>query len=138
MVWGTTWLRVRMLLASGALAALLAAGCRNDGPPTAASVTSENGSGAITVVAESTSFSVERIEVQAGATTTIALQNRDAVAHSLTVYADESPEGDVTADTGEIAGGESGESVVFFAAAGEHAFRCEIHPDKMRGTLVVR
>ena len=126
-----------MLAAGGAIAALLATGCRNDGPPTA-SVTPENGSGAITVVAESTSFSVERIEVQAGATTTIALENRDAVAHMLTVYVAASPEGDIAADTGEVAGGERGEAVVFFAAPGEHAFRCEIHPDTMRGTLVVR
>ena len=89
-------------------------------------------------MAEGTSFSVERIEVQTGATTTITLENRDAVAHTLTVYLGDSPEGDIAAETGEIAGGHSGESVVFFASAGEHAFGCEIHPDKMRGTLIVR
>ena len=137
MVLNTTWRRMRMLLASGALGVLLAAGCGDNDTPTA-SVVPVDGSGGITVVAESTSFSVERIEVQAGATTTIALENSDAVAHTLTVYVGKSPEGDVAADTGEVAGGESGEAVVFFASAGEHAFRCEIHPDTMRGTLVVR
>jgi plastocyanin len=137
MVCAKTWLQVRMLLASGALAALLAMGCSDDGAP-ATSVKPVDGSGGTTVVAARTSFSLERIEVQAGATTTIALENRDAVAHTLTVYLGESPGGDIAADTGQVAGGESGEAVVFFAVAGEHAFRCEIHPDKMRGILVVR
>jgi plastocyanin len=124
-----------MLLASGALGAVLAAGCADNDTPTA-SGKPVDGSG-ITVLAVSTSFSVERIEVRAGATSTIALQNRDEVAHTLTLYLGSSPEGDVAADTGEVAGGERGEAVVFFPSAGEHAFRCEIHPDRMRGTLVV-
>jgi plastocyanin len=101
-------------------------------------VTPVDGSGAIIVVAENTSFSVERIEVRAGATTTISLENRDAVPHTLTVYVGESATGDVLADSGQVAGGETGEAVALFGAPGEHAFRCEIHPERMSGTLVAR
>lgn len=128
---------IRRLVASGALGALLVTGCGGDGPPTA-SVTPLDGSGAIVVVTRDGSFSVERIEVQANTTTTMALENQDAVGHTLTVYLASSPEGDVAADTGEVSAGQRGEAVIFFSAPGEHAFRCEIHPDRMRGTLVVR
>jgi plastocyanin len=132
-----TLLQVRTLLAIGILGVAIALGCSDDDPPTA-SVKPVDGSGEINVVVEGTSFSVERIEVQAGATTTITLDNRDALRHTLTVYVGEEPEGDIAADTGQVEARESGEAVVFFASAGEHAFRCEIHPDKMAGTLVVR
>lgn len=129
-------LTVRMLLAGGVLAVWSATGCGDD-PPTA-SVEPVGGSGAITVVAEGASYDIERIEVQAGATTTVALENRDDATHTLTIYLGETPEGEIAADTGEVGGGERGEAVVFFAAAGEHAYRCEIHPDAMSGTLIVR
>jgi len=125
------------LIASGTLAGVLAASCGGDASP-AAVVTPVEGSGAITVVAEDTSFSVGRIEVQAGTTTTVRFENRDTVAHTLTVYVAASPDGPIAADTGEVAPGETGEAVVLFSAPGEYAFRCEIHPDQMRGTIVVR
>jgi plastocyanin len=132
-----TLLHARTLLAIGMLGVTIALGCSDDDPPTA-SVKPVDGSGGINVVVEGTSFSAERIEVQAGATTTITLDNRDPLAHTLTVYLGGAPEGDIAADTGQVEAGESGEAVVFFASAGEHAFRCEVHPDRMRGTLVVR
>lgn len=124
-------------IAMAALAAMLAAGCDDDEPPIA-SVPLHEGSGGVTVVAKDTSYSPARIEVATGGTTTITLDNQDSVAHTLTVYLGASPKGDVAADTGEVGAGDEGEAVVLFSKAGEHAFRCEIHPDKMRGTLVVR
>ncbi len=126
-----------MLVAGGALAALLSVSCGGDNPPTA-SVTPVDGSGAIIVVAEDTAYNFERVEVQVNSTTTIAFENHDIVAHTLTVYLGPSPEGDVAADTGDVPAGQRGEAVVFFSVPGEHAFRCEVHPETMRGTLVVR
>lgn len=121
------------------LAAFLMVACGGDGGGDAkVAVTAVAGSGSVTVIADRSEFNVERIEVAAGATTAITLENRDTVAHTLTVYVGEPEEGTVAADTGEVPAGESGEAVVFFAAAGERTFRCEIHPEQMRGTLDVR
>ena len=70
-------------------------------------------------------------------TTTIFFRNADEVRHTLTVYLAETPQGTVVADTGEVASGQQDEAVVLFMT-GAHAFRCEIHPEQMRGTIVVR
>lgn len=131
-------LRRRSVVAC-AIGALLLAACDGGGGNDAkVAVTPVEGSGRVTVVADGGKFNVERIEVAAGATTSIALENRDAVAHTFTVYVGGAEEGTVAADTGEVPAGETGEAVVFFAGAGERIFRCEIHPGAMRGTLIVR
>ena len=133
----TLTIAARAVIATAALAAVLAAGCDDEEPPIV-SVPFDEGSGGITVVAKGTSYSLERIEVEAGGTTTITLDNQDSVAHTLAVFLGASAEGEVAADTGEVGAGERGEAVVFFSSAGEHAFRCAIHPDQMTGTLIVR
>jgi len=129
--------RAACMLLVAAFVASSALAC-DDGDPPAASVAPVEGSGAIVVIAESTSFDVERITVQRNTTTSIALENRDDVAHTLTVYLDESGGSDVAADTGEVPAGDRGEAVVFFSTPGTHAYRCTIHPDAMRGVLTVR
>ncbi len=125
------------MLASAAVAVLITAGCGRDAGSTA-KVTAVEGSGGVTVTAAGMRFSVERIEVTAGTATTITLVNHDRLAHTLRVYASGDPEGDIAADTGEVAAGDAGEAVVLFASAGKHPFRCAIHPQQMRGTLVIR
>jgi plastocyanin len=126
-----------MFVTAAALAAWLGAGC-SGGNAHSASVSPVDGSGAITVVVDDGAYSAERIEVQSGATTAITLQNDDAGPHTLTVYLGSAPAGEIAADTGEVASHEQGEAVVFFAAPGEHAFRCEVHPETMHGMIVVR
>ena len=128
----------QVVTALGLTLVLLLVGCDDNGGARTAEVEPNDGSGDVTVVAQESSFDVERIEVEAGTTTTIRLENRDAVTHTLTVYVGGSTEGAVAASTGEVTGGETGETVVFFAGAGEHAFHCEIHPDRMQGVLVAR
>jgi len=126
------WLAVRV-----AVIACFAAAC-NDGGGATVAVESTEGSGAIVVVAESGAFSVDRVEVEAGSTTTITLENRDDVTHTLVVYAGENADSEIAGGTGDVAAGEDGEAVVFFSTTGEHAFRCQIHPSRMSGTFVVR
>ena len=127
----------RALIPVAAIALLIAA-CGGDGGDAKTAVTPVEGSGRATVVAEEGSFNVERIEVAAGATTAILFENRDEITHTFTVYLDDTPEGDLAADSGEVASGDSGGAVVFFSTPGEHAFRCEIHPEQMNGAVIVR
>lgn len=110
----------------------------NDGGGATVAVTSMEGSGAIVVVAASGAFSVDRIEVEAGSTTTITLDNRDDVTHTLVVHAGENADSEIAGGTGDVDAGERGEAVVFFSTPGEHAFRCQLHPSRMSGTFVVR
>jgi plastocyanin len=129
--------RAACMLLVAAFVASLSVGC-DDGDPPAARVAPVEGSGAIAVIAQSRSFDLERITVERNTTTSIALENRDDVAHTLTVYLDESGNSEIAADTGEVPAGERGEAVVFFSTPGTHAYRCTIHPDAMHGVLTVR
>jgi plastocyanin len=117
--------------------ALLLGACDGtDDPPSSATLTS--GSAGVTVTAKGVAFSADDIGIRAGVTVAITLDNADAVPHTLTIYAGATPEGDIVADTGEVAAGEQGEAVVLFSTPGKRAFRCEIHPTQMHGVIDVR
>ena len=120
------------------LLAVVASGCSDGDDARSASPTPEAESATVRVVAQDRAFSLTRIEVPAGAATTITLDNRDATPHTLSVFLRATPEGDLAADTGRVDGGDEGEAVVLFTSPGEHAYRCEVHPTIMRGILVVR
>lgn len=127
---------LRFALTAGVVVALVVSACGGGGGQSIA-VTPKAGSGAIVVRARATAFSVDRIEVTAGASTTVTLQNEDAGPHTFTVYLAASAGGAKVADTGEVAPGASGEATVLFTS-GQHAFRCEFHPETMQGVIVVR
>ena len=117
--------------------ALLVGACdSDDDPPSSATISS--GSARVTVTAKGLAFIPDDIGVQAGETAAITLDNADTVRHTLTIYAGAALEGDIVADTGEVAPGEQGEAVVFFSSPGTRAFRCEIHPGQMQGVVNVR
>lgn len=89
------------------------------------------------VRAQNRTFLPSTIEISAGVTATIALQNDDDTPHTLTVYLAATPEGAIVADTAEVPAGGRGEATMLFAS-GEHAFRCELHPEQMQGEIVVK
>jgi plastocyanin len=126
------------LLAGGASAGLFMAGCAgSDTGGSVAVAPDADGAGAITVTARELSYEPSRIEVVAGAATTVTFHNEDEVAHTLTVYLASSATGAPVADTGEVPPGGAGEITVLFGS-GAHDFRCEIHPDEMSGVIAVR
>lgn len=127
--------KFRIALAALALFAAGGTACRGGGSNDDAAA--PEGGGTILVRAESVSFDITRIEVPAGASMAIVFVNADDVTHTLTVYVGTNAEGAVVADTGQVEAGAEGETAVLFTS-GEHAFRCEVHPDRMSGVIVVQ
>ena len=95
------------------------------------------GSGAIAVTAADFSFTPSEIEAGVGIAVTVELENTGDLPHTLTVYEDDTYATPVEgADTGNVAGGASGEFTATFDEAKTYAFRCDIH-NQMQGTLTV-
>lgn len=116
---------------------LTLAACGEDGGRRVA-VTPISGSGSVVIEARDRAFSAGAIEVAAGTSTTITFENTDDVAHTLRVFAGSEPEDGIAADTGEVAPAGRGEAVVFLSSPGTYAFRCELYPLQMHGSIIVR
>ena len=92
--------------------------------------------GGVTVVAQNVTFDTDRIELAAGAESTITFDNQDAgVQHNVSIYADDTAaenlfRGDLITGPDQIA------YVVPALDAGEYYFRCDVHPT-MSGTVSV-
>jgi plastocyanin len=84
----------------------------------------------LTVVARGFRFEQTELAVDAGAQVTITFDNRDTASHNLDI------EGVAKTD---IFAGPGQRTLTFTAPApGTYAYRCDVHPNIMRGTLVVR
>lgn len=137
-----------VLLATLALLlAALAAGCAGTPPvegtpaPTAPPVTGGGGGEPVTValVAQNMQFDTDIIVAPAGATVTVAFENRDAgVQHNLAVYTDASA--GTTIFRGPVVTGPGSATYTFTAPStpGTYFFRCDVHPTQMTGSFVVQ
>jgi plastocyanin len=84
----------------------------------------------LTVVARGFRFEQTELAVDAGAQVTVTFDNRDTASHNLDI------EGVAKTD---IFAGPGQRTLTFTAPApGTYAYRCDVHPNIMRGTLVVR
>lgn len=90
-----------------------------------------------TITAQSTSFSINSITAPAGAATIVTFQNNDSMEHTFTVFDGEDFTGEIVADSGPVLPSETSEVTVLFGRPGKHGFRCQIHPQLMKGVLVV-
>ncbi|MGH2681426.1 MAG: cupredoxin domain-containing protein [Actinomycetota bacterium] len=99
-------------------------------------ITSAEGAGGITIVAEGTAFDTDEIQLPADAPTTLTLDNRDAAPHNVSIYEDDSASGDPLFTFEPLAGPASEMFDVSPIAEGEYYFRCDVHPT-MEGTVVV-
>jgi plastocyanin len=90
-----------------------------------------------TITAQNSSFSINSITAPAGAATIVTFQNNDSVAHTFTVFDGEDFTGEIVADSGPVPPSETSEVTVLFGRPGRHGFRCQIHPQLMKGVLVV-
>lgn len=93
-------------------------------PPTAPGPVS------ITVVAQGIRFEQTELAVDAGAQVTLTFDNQDRVSHNVDIAG--------VAKTDIFAG--PGQSTITFTAPspGSYPYRCDVHPNVMQGTLIVR
>lgn len=86
--------------------------------------------------ARDVAFSVTEIEFAAGAEVSIVFENTEALAHNVAVYADAA--GSEAIFQGSIFTGPATMTYTFTAPGpGEYFFRCDVHPQTMRGTVRV-
>jgi len=91
------------------------------------------------LVAENLAFDTDAIELAAGKTQTIGLDNQDSAPHNLAIYKNEqagvSQEGALF-DGEDVPAGSSTENEVDPLDAGKMYFQCDLHPS-MKGDVVV-
>ncbi len=139
---------VLVLLATIALLLVaLGAGCA-DTPPAAGTPTSPapsvTGGGAgqpvtIALAAQNMQFDMDILVAPAGATVTIAFENKDAgVQHNFAVYTDASAGTSIF--KGPVVNGPGSATYTFTAPStpGTYFFRCDLHPTQMTGSFVVK
>jgi plastocyanin len=100
-------------------------------------ITSTKGAGGVRVVAENTAFDTDKIRLPADMPTTLTLDNRDATAHNLSIYEDESASGEPLFMFEPFPGPAARTFDVPPIPAGDYYFHCDVHPT-MNGTVVVR
>ena len=99
-------------------------------------IVAEPGADAIRVVAEGTAFDTDRLELPADEPVRLALENRDAAEHNLSIYEDDTASGDPLFTFVSFPGPATETFQVDPLPAGEYYFRCDVHP-VMEGTVVV-
>lgn len=102
--------------------------------PTEPEETGGGGQG-VTVVAENIAFDTEQLELRAGETNPIELQNDDTQPHNIAIYQEQGGE---TLFQGEIIDG--GESITYEVEGleqGNYYFQCDVHPG-MNGEVTVQ
>jgi len=104
----------------------------------AAATAATGGDETITITAQDIAYSTAAIELALDEPTTIVLDNRDQVPHTITIYEDQDfTEAVPDANTGQVAAGSQGEIEVTLDDAEQHFFRCEVHPGQMQGVINV-
>ena len=140
-----------VLLAAGALIASVACGDDDDaGGATAAATTAaaksattaaSGGSEAVkfAVTAKDFAFEPATLEMKAASKAEITLSNKGAAPHTFTVYRDKEFTQNVGATSGNVSAGASVSFTFSSAGAGANVyFRCDIHPTRMKGEIIVK
>ena len=121
----------RALAFAGAVVLVAACG----GGSTASKGTATVTNGTVNVTANGLAFDVGTINAQGGTAFTIHFTNAESVPHNIAVYP---PTGDAVAKGNVITGPSAAEDLhVPPLEAGTYAFRCDVHPQQMTGTIVV-
>lgn len=135
-------LRTAFLVVAATVVALLTAACggggEQEGGQTASTPAAANEEVTVDIVSESVLFDKEGIEVPAGSTVKVVIDNRDAgVLHNFALY-ETSEAKDLLAGTAIEAGPLIQELTFEAPAPGEYFYRCDVHPTTMIGTFAVK
>ncbi len=92
----------------------------------------------VQLTAKNDKFDKSTLVIQAGQQITLTLDNQDgSVLHNVSIYTDKTASDSIY--KGDFVKGVKTQDYTFTAPApGVYYFRCDAHPDTMRGTLVVR
>jgi plastocyanin len=104
-----------------------------------AAASSTQGQTAIKLVAKNIAFDTDRITVPAGSQVRIDFENKDeGVPHNFAVYMTSVAEEKIF--VGDIISGPKSITYMFTAPEkpGDYYFRCDVHPESMTGTFVVK
>ena len=95
------------------------------------------GEGEFTIAADDLEFDKETLEFPENSEVSLVLENQEAVPHNVSIYELEDGEGEVYLE-GEILDSE-GEITYDFTTpeAGTYFFRCDVHPEQMKGQVIV-
>ena len=129
--------RLRFTMGATLLAGLVVA-CGGGGGGSSDTVTCSPKGQDLSISAENFQFSTNCLAVTAGQSSTIAFDNKDAgAAHNVAIYTDSSASKNLF--RGDIVTGPK--STTYDVGAldpGTYYFRCDVHPDSMHGTFIVK
>jgi plastocyanin len=91
--------------------------------------TTAGGAGPVTLVAENTSFSTDKLSFKAGEKVTLTVQNKDGIEHNFTFEAAKA--------NADVESGKTDKVTFTVPAAGTYNFHCEYHPTVMKGAVTV-
>jgi plastocyanin len=145
-----SFVRSHILVALLVLGAVLsvAAACGSDGgqmpvgeTPVADGTPTGGGATAEIRMVPRIRFDRAELTIAADTETTITAENTDAgVSHNFAVYASRhaAESGEEALAATEVCNAPCSDAVTLKLSAGEYFFRCEVHPNHMTGTLIVR
>lgn len=110
--------------------------CRIHPTTMTGTITSAEGAGGLTVVAENTEFDTAELTLPADTSTPLTFDNRDPAPHNLSIYEDDTASGEPLFTFEAFPGPLSKPFEVPAIPEGEYYFRCDVHPT-MEGTVVV-
>jgi plastocyanin len=110
--------------------------CRIHPTTMTGTITSAEGGGGLTVVAENTAFDTDEVRLPADTPTTLTLDNRDTAPHNLSIYQDDTASGDPLFTFEPFPGPATQTFDVEPIPEGQYYFRCDVHPT-MEGTVIV-
>ena len=139
------------LVSFAVFAVLLALGdtfIRGSGTPASANGAETGGGGgaggpaALTLVAKNIAFDKRSLSAGAGASVTLSFDNQDAgVIHNVAFYKSKGSVGTPLAQgsKGNLITGPAKEDLTFTAPGpGTYYFQCDVHPDQMNGSFIVK